>query len=123
MADLTLARKILEIEAKAILALLPRLNESFRRAVDLIRQCRGRVIVTGVGKSGIIGRKIAATLASTGTPAFFLHSTEAIHGDLGVIQPDDVVLAISNSGSTGEIVHLLKTIKRLGPPLIVLTRG
>jgi arabinose-5-phosphate isomerase len=123
MADPEIARKVLEIEAAAILALLPRLNADFRKAVEIIKGCRGRVIVTGVGKSGIIGRKIAATLASTGTPAFFLHSAEAIHGDLGAIQADDVMLAISNRGSTSEIVHLLKPIKRLGIPLIVLTGG
>lgn len=123
MADRDLARKVLETEAKAILGLLPRLNEGFHRAVSLIKDCKGRVVVTGVGKSGIIGRKIAATLTSTGTPAFFMHSAEAVHGDLGVIQPDDVVLAISNSGSTSEIVHLLKTFKRIGTPLVVITGG
>src|SRR5258707_1105070 len=94
MADLALARKVLETEAAAILALVPRLNHHFDRAVDLLRGCRGRVILTGVGKSGIICQKIAATLTSTGTPAFFLHSADAIHGDLGVVQGDDVVLAL-----------------------------
>jgi arabinose-5-phosphate isomerase len=121
MADLELARKVLQTEAAAILALVPRLDGGFARAVDLLKQCRGRVIVSGMGKSGIICRKIAATLASTGTPAFFLHPAEAIHGDLGVIQSDDVVLALSYSGETGEIVRVLETIRRLGARLIAIT--
>jgi len=121
MADRALARKVLEIEAAAILALLPRLDERFDRAVDLLRGCQGRVILTGMGKSGIICRKIAATLASTGTPAFFLHPAEAIHGDLGVIQTNDVVVALSYSGETGEILRLLETIRRLGARLIAIT--
>ena len=121
MADLTLARKVLETEAAAILALVRRLDGRFAEAVDLLRQCRGRVIVTGMGKSGIICRKIAATLSSTGTPAFFLHPAEAIHGDLGVIQNDDVVLALSYSGETEEILRLLETIRRLGAKLIAIT--
>jgi arabinose-5-phosphate isomerase len=121
VADLALARKVLETEAAAILDLLPRLDGRFDRAVNLLHQCRGRVILTGMGKSGIICQKIAATLASTGTPAFFLHPAEAIHGDLGVIQGDDVVIALSNSGETGEILQLLETIKRLGAHLIAIT--
>jgi arabinose-5-phosphate isomerase len=121
MADLALARKVLETEAAAILALVPRLNHHFDRAVDLLRNCRGRVILTGMGKSGIICQKIAATLTSTGTPAFFLHPAEAIHGGLGVIQRDDVVLALSYSGETGEILPLLETIRRLGARLIAVT--
>ena len=121
MADLSIARRVLETEASAILALIPRLNEQFERAVDLLQQCRGRVILTGMGKSGIICRKIAATLASTGTPAFFLHPAEAIHGDLGVVQSDDVVVALSYSGETGEILRLLETIRRLGAQLIAVT--
>jgi arabinose-5-phosphate isomerase len=123
MADLALARKVLETEAAAILALLPRLDGRFDRAVELLRTCRGRVILTGMGKSGIICRKIAATLASTGTPAFFLHPAEAIHGDLGVIQHDDVVVALSYSGETDEILRLLETIRRLGASLIAITGG
>src|SRR6185503_17114859 len=103
------------------LALVARLNDRFDRAVDLLLNCRGRVILTGMGKSGIICQKIAATLASTGTPAFFLHPAEAIHGDLGVIQSDDVVMALSYSGETGEILRLLETIRRLGAKLIVMT--
>ena len=94
---------------------------SSTRAVQLLRRCRGRVIVTGMGKSGIICRKIAATLTSTGTPAFFLHPAEAIHGDLGVIQGDDVVVALSYSGETDEILRLLETIRRLGAKLIAIT--
>src|SRR6185503_4692326 len=103
------------------LALVPRVDERFARAVDLVRNCRGRVILTGMGKSGIICQKIAATLASIGTPAFFLHPAEAIHGDLGVIQSDDVVIALSYSGETGEILRLLETIRRLGATLIVIS--
>jgi arabinose-5-phosphate isomerase len=98
--DLALARSVLQTEAAAILALVDRLDERFERAVRMLRECRGRVIVTGMGKSGIICRKIAATLSSTGTAAFFLHPAEAIHGDLGVLQTDDVVLALSYSGET-----------------------
>src|SRR6187401_515125 len=121
MGDLTLARKVLETEAAAILALVSRLDERFERAVQLLLECRGRVILTGMGKSGIICRKIAATLSSTGTPAFFLHPAEAIHGDLGVIQGDDVVVALSYSGETDEILRLLETIRRLGAKLIAIT--
>ena len=121
MADLTLARKVLETEAAAILGLIARLDAKFECAVDLLRQCRGRVILTGMGKSGIICRKIAATLTSTGTPAFFLHPAEAIHGDLGVIQSDDVIVALSYSGETDEILRLLETIRRLGAKLVVFT--
>ena len=121
MADQALARRVLETEAAAILALVPRLDERFDRAVALLRDCRGRVILTGMGKSGIICRKIAATLSSTGTPAFFLHPAEAIHGDLGVIQRDDVVVGLSYSGETQEILRLLETIRRLGATLIAIT--
>ena len=121
MPDLTLARKVLQTEAAAILALEHRIDEKFVRAVALICNCKGRVIVTGMGKSGIICRKIAATLASTGTPAFFLHPAEAVHGDLGVIQADDVVIAMSYSGEPGELTRVLETLKRIGAPLIALT--
>jgi arabinose-5-phosphate isomerase len=121
MPDLSLARKVLETEAAAVLALVDRLDERFARAVVLVRDCRGRVIVTGMGKSGIICRKIAATLASTGTPAFFLHPAEAVHGDLGVIQSDDVVIAMSYSGETEELTRVLETLKRIGAPLIAIT--
>ncbi|MGH9347081.1 MAG: KpsF/GutQ family sugar-phosphate isomerase [Vicinamibacterales bacterium] len=120
-ADLALARKVLQTEAAAILALVDRLDGRFESAVRLLLDCRGRVILTGMGKSGIICRKIAATLSSTGTPAFFLHPAEAIHGDLGVITSDDVVMALSYSGETGELLGVLETIKRLGARLIAVT--
>ena len=120
-ADITFARKVLQTEADAILALIDRLDERFDHAIRILLDCRGRVIVTGMGKSGIICRKIAATLASTGTPAHFLHPAEAIHGDLGVIQTDDVVIALSNSGETEELLRLLETIKRLGSRLITIS--
>jgi len=119
--DLALARRVLQTEADAILGLRDRIDGGFERAVRVLLACRGRVIVTGMGKSGIICRKIAATLSSTGTPAFFLHPAEAIHGDLGALHKDDVVLALSYSGETDEILRLLETIKRLGAQLIALT--
>jgi arabinose-5-phosphate isomerase len=121
MSERALAQKVLETEAAAILALVPRLDGEFDRAVDLLHYCQGRVILTGMGKSGIISRKIAATLTSTGTAALFLHPAEAIHGDLGVIQSDDVVVALSYSGETDEILRLLETIRRLGARLIAIT--
>jgi len=121
MPDLTLARKVLQTEAAAILALVDRLDERFADAVTIVRECKGRVIVTGMGKSGIICRKIAATFSSTGTPAFFLHPAEAVHGDLGVIQADDVVIAMSYSGETEELTRVLETIKRIGSKLIAIT--
>src|SRR5215212_2536872 len=121
MADRTLARKVLETEAAAILALVDRLDERFDGAVQLLLECRGRVILTGMGKSGLICRKIAATFTSIGTPAIFLHPAEAIHGDLGLIQPDDVVVALSYSGETDEILRLLETIRRLGAKLVAVT--
>ena len=121
MADLSLARKVLETEAAAILALVERLDGAFAHAVQLVRECRGRVILTGMGKSGIICRKIAATLSSTGTPSFFLHPAEAVHGDLGVIQAEDVVIALSYSGETEELTRVLETIKRLGARLVAIT--
>ena len=119
--DLTLARKVLQTEAAAILGLVDGLDARFERAVQLLLECRGRAIVTGMGKSGIICRKIAATFSSTGTSAFFLHPAEAIHGDLGVLQSDDVIVALSYSGETEELLRLLETIKRLGAHLIVIT--
>ena len=119
--DLELARRVLRTEAAAVLALVDRVGEPFSRAARLLLECKGRVIVTGMGKSGIVCRKIAATLASTGTPAHFLHPAEAIHGDLGVIQADDVVLAMSYSGETEELLRLLETITRLGATLIAIT--
>jgi len=121
MEGRALARKVLETEAAAILALVERLDDRFDAAVQLLRNCKGRVILTGMGKSGIICRKIAATLTSTGTASFFLHPAEAIHGDLGAIQSDDVVVALSNSGEIAELLQLLETIKRLGAKLIAIT--
>ncbi len=121
MADRALARKVLQTEAAAILALVERLDERFDRGVDLLRQCKGRVILTGMGKSGIICQKIAATLSSTGTPAHFMHPADAIHGDLGVIQSDDVVVALSYSGETDEILRLLEFIRRIGVRLVAIT--
>jgi arabinose-5-phosphate isomerase len=121
MTDLELARKVLRTEAAAILALVDRVDGRFSGAVDMLRDCRGRVIVTGMGKSGIIARKVAATFSSTGTPAFFLHPAEAVHGDLGAVQGDDVVVALSHTGETGELLRLLETIRRIGARLIAMT--
>jgi arabinose-5-phosphate isomerase len=115
-----LARRVLEIEAEAVRRLVDRLDESFDRAVELVSGCRGRVVVTGMGKSGIIGRKIAATLNSTGTPSLYLNPAEAVHGDLGMVVSGDVVIALSNSGQTRELLLLLEPIKRLTVPLIAL---
>lgn len=115
------ARKVLETEAAAILALVPRLDARFDRAVELLLTCRGRVVLTGVGKSGLIARKIAGTLSSIGTPSFFLHAADAVHGDLGAIQKDDVVVALSYSGETAELLRLLETMRRLGIALIAIT--
>ncbi len=120
---LQLARDTLDIEAAALQGLKTRLDERFVRAVDMMLGVRGRVVVTGMGKSGHIGRKIAATLASTGTPAMFVHPAEASHGDLGMIKPVDVVLAISNSGESDELVAILPVLKRQGVPLIAMTGG
>ena len=114
-------KEVLEIEAKAVASLVPRLDDHFAEAVDLLSKIKSRVIVTGMGKSGLIGRKIAATLASCGTPALFIHPAEAGHGDLGMILKDDVILAISYSGETKEIADLLDFIKRIGVKLITIT--
>jgi arabinose-5-phosphate isomerase len=116
-----IAVEVLETEAAAIRGLLPQLDERFDRAVELIAACAGRVVCTGMGKSGLILKKIAATLSSTGTPALFLHPAEAVHGDLGMIVAGDVVLAGSTSGSTEELLRLVETLKRLGVPLVVMT--
>jgi len=113
-----IASKVLKIEAEAILRLIPRLDESFDCAVDLLFGCKGRVVTTGMGKSGIVCRKITATLASSGTPSLFLHPAEAVHGDLGMMAAGDIVLAISNSGETVELVKLLDPVKRLKISLI-----
>ncbi len=118
---LEVARRVISIEAEAVQTLLDRLDGSFVEAVKLLYHCRGRVVVTGMGKSGIIGRKISATMASTGTPSIFLHPAEGSHGDLGMVVKGDVVLAISYSGETPEILSLLPVIKRLALPLVSLT--
>ncbi len=118
---LRLAERVLRVEAEGILGLVDRLGGGFLKALDLLRDCQGRVVVTGMGKSGIIARKVAATLASVGTPALFLHPAEGVHGDIGMVARGDVVLAISNSGETEEVLTLVPAIKRLGVPLIVLT--
>jgi arabinose-5-phosphate isomerase len=119
--SLDTARRVLRIEAAALVDLQERLDESFERAVDVLLACKGRVVVVGMGKSGLIGRKIAATLSSTGTPSVFLHPAEALHGDLGMLMREDVVLAVSYGGETEEIAALLETIKRLGLRMISLT--
>ena len=118
---LELARRVLTIEADAVRALIGRLDERFLAAVTLILACKGRVIVSGIGKSGHIARKIASTLSSTGTPAYFVHAAEASHGDLGMIRRDDVFIAISNSGESAELVEILPLVKRLGAKLIAIT--
>ena len=112
---------VLKTESEAITALMQRLDQSFHRACEMLLDCEGRIVVTGMGKSGHIGNKIAATLASTGSPAFFMHPGEASHGDLGMITTDDLLIALSNSGETSEITLLLPLLKRLGIPLIALT--
>ena len=119
--DVTLARRVLETEAQAILGLVPQLDARFDEAVTLLASCTGRVIVTGMGKSGIIAHKLSATLSSTGTSAIFLHAAEAVHGDLGVVQPQDVVIALSYSGETDELIRLLEAIRRIGARLIAMT--
>jgi arabinose-5-phosphate isomerase len=121
LSGLELARKVLRTEAAAILGLVDRIDGRFEEAVQLLYECRGRVIVTGMGKSGLICRKISATLSSTGTSAWFLHPAEAIHGDLGAIREDDVVIALSHSGETEELLRLIESIRRTGARLIAIT--
>lgn len=118
---ISLGQAVIKTEAQAVSDLLPRIDNSFAQACNFMLHCKGRIVVTGMGKSGHIGNKIAATLASTGSPAFFVHPGEASHGDLGMITPQDVVLAMSNSGETGELVTIVPIIKRLGAPLISMT--
>lgn len=119
--SLETARRVLKIESQAINDVLARLDATFEKAVDVLFSCKGRVAVTGMGKSGLIGRKISATLSSTGTPSFFLHPAEALHGDLGMLARGDAVLAVSYGGETEEIIRLLEALKRLGAPLVTLT--
>ena len=116
-----IAARVLRMEADAILGLVAKLDARFEAAIELLRGCSGRIIVTGMGKSGIIGRKIAATFASTGTPSYFLHPAEGVHGDLGMVARGDVVLALSNSGETDEVLAILPPLKRLGVPIVLLT--
>ncbi len=115
------AREVIRKEAEAVAQLEKKIDENFVKAVELILKCKGRVIVTGIGKSGIIGKKIAATLTSTGTASFFLHPTEGIHGDLGMVQKNDVVIAITKSGGTDEVYQLIPLFKRQGVPIITFT--
>ena len=115
------ARKVLETEVRSVTEAMSALDESFGKAIDMMLRCEGRVVVSGLGKSGLVGRKISATLASTGTPSFFLHPSEAIHGDLGMLRKGDVVLALSNSGETEELVNLVPFLKRIGVSVISMT--
>ena len=114
------AQDVLRMEAEAILELVPRVDANFAAAISLILECSGRTVITGMGKSGIIGREMAATFASTGTPSFYLHPAEGIHGDLGMVTADDVVIALSNSGETGEILNILPSLRRIGAKIIAM---
>lgn len=114
------AQDVLRMEAEAVLELVPRIDANFAAAVEMILQCPGRTVITGMGKSGIIGRKMAATLASTGTPSFYLHPAEGIHGDLGMVTTGDVVIALSNSGETGEVLNILPSLRRIGAKIIAM---
>jgi arabinose-5-phosphate isomerase len=118
--SLDVGRRVLDIEARAVQALVQRLDRGFSDAVDLLYQCKGKVVVSGMGKSGLIGQKIAATMASTGTPSFFLHPAEGLHGDLGMLARRDVLIAISNSGETQEILQLLPFMERMGIPVVAI---
>jgi len=119
--SLETARRVLRIEARAIEEVMARLDGTFERAVDLLLECKGRVVVTGMGKSGLVARKISATLSSTGTPSFFLHPADAVHGDLGMLARGDAMLGVSYGGETDEIVALLEALRRLEIPLVMLT--
>ena len=118
---LELGRRVLEIEAEAVRTLARRLDTSFLAAINLVMACRGRVVVSGIGKSGHIARKIASTMASTGSPAFFVHAAEANHGDLGMVRPEDVFIAISHSGESAELLAIVPMLKRQGAKLIAMT--
>lgn len=115
------AKEVIQIEAEAIQGLLERLDQNFVQAVETLLACKGRVVVTGIGKSGLVGRKIVATLTSTGTPAAFLHPVEGLHGDLGMVTSQDILIAISNSGETSEIINLIPSVKKIGAQIITLT--
>ncbi len=121
--DIDFARQVIRLEAAAVAALEALLDERFGRAVDLVLGCEGHVVTTGMGKSGMIAQKLSATLASTGTPSFFLHPAEAIHGDLGRVAPKDLVIALSNSGATDEVLRLVPSVKQIGARLVAITRG
>ena len=121
MKSIKIAKRVFKIEAEAILQLIRRLDGEFEKAVELLFKSKGRVVIAGMGKPGIIGRKISATLASTGTPSIFLHPAEAVHGDLGMMVSNDVLLAISNSGETEEMTRLLPLVKKIGTPILSLT--
>lgn len=114
------AQDVLRLEAEAVLELIPRIDENFAQAIQMILECEGRTVITGMGKSGLIGAKMAATMASTGTPSFFLHPAEAIHGDLGMVTSHDVVIALSNSGETGEVLNILPSLRRIGAKIIAM---
>jgi len=118
---LEVARRVIRMEARAVEELVDHIDESFLKAVDLIFNCKGRVVVTGLGKSGVIGRKLAATFTSTGTSAYFLHAAEGLHGDLGIVHKDDVVVCLSKSGNTDELYFLLPVFRRIGVPVIAIT--
>ena len=120
ITSLDVGRRVLDIEARAVQALVQRLDSGFSEAVDLLYRCKGKVVVSGMGKSGLIGQKIAATMASTGTPSFFLHPAEGLHGDLGMLARGDILIAISNSGETQEILQLLPFIERMGIPVMAI---
>ncbi len=119
--SIEIGKQVIRIEAKALVELVDRIDKSFRTAVELIYRCNGRVIVTGMGKSGIVATKIAATLTSTGTAAIFMHAAEGVHGDLGLVRKDDVVICVSKSGNTGELTRLFPALRSLGVPIISLT--
>jgi len=119
-AMLAHAQDVLRLEAEAVLELIPRVDDNFAQAIQMILNCEGRTVITGMGKSGLIGAKMAATMASTGTPSFFLHPAEAIHGDLGMVTCHDVVIALSNSGETGEVLHILPSLRRIGARIIAM---
>src|SRR5512143_743889 len=121
MEIIEIARKVLRTEAEAVASLIEKLDINFEKVIDLIYDCHGRVIVTGMGKSGLVGKKVAATLASTGTPAFFMHPAEASHGDLGMVTSDDVIIAISYSGETEELLGIIPFLKRFNVRLISIT--
>jgi arabinose-5-phosphate isomerase len=121
--DIEFARQVIRLEAAAVAALEALLDERFGRAVEMVLACEGHVVTTGMGKSGLIAQKLSATLASTGTPSFFLHPAEAIHGDLGRVAPKDLVIALSNSGATDEVLRLVPSVKQLGARLVAITRG